>query len=160
MYNLEKILMYIHKSQEQELFYRRRRELQVFSWSNAILLATSGGILSSYRENPSNINTMLISLRFLITIFIICITFFSVKWQLYQRKRAAKHQQILSTLSQKLGCFDGNDPVFPKEWRDWGNRYTTLKEHLIFPSKISATLLLGFLALTCSWLDLLISLKQ
>ena len=151
------LLFHLHSSQEKELFYRRHRELQIFTWSNAILLTISAGLLSSYPNNSLDINIKLVSLRIVITFFVAGITFFSVKWQLYQRQRAARHQQVLSSLLTELGCFNGLESIFPQKWRNWGREYTSLKEHLRFQSKISATLFLGFLCLISCWLDLLVS---
>ena len=150
------MLRYMHASQEKELVYRRTRELQIFKWSNAILLSISGLLLSSYSQNKENAYNVLIYLRIIITFFIFSLTFFSIKWQLYQRQRAANHQKIVTNLAIKLGCFDGNNPIFPKKWKNWGHQYTTFREFINFPSKILATLFLALMAFLSCWLDLLV----
>lgn len=150
------LLTFIHASQEKQLSYRRKRELQIFAWSNAILLTISGLLLSSYSQEDHNISNKSTSLRILITIFVIVLTSFSIKWQLYQRKMAAKHQKIISNAATKMGCFDGTNPIFPEKWKSWGDNYTTFQEIIKTPSKISATLFMALIAVISSWLDLMI----
>lgn len=142
------LLIYLHQEQSNQLSYRRRRELQIFSWSNAILLAIAGASLTGVPKSFGYMSSQNVWSNIVILVAVLCLSIFSISWQLYQRQRAASHQKILANLAQLLGCFDGADSIFPQNWKNWGNRYTTFKEQISYPSKISATMLSGIIALT------------
>jgi hypothetical protein len=150
------LLKYLHQDQEDQLSYRRSREIQIFSWSNAIILAITGAMLAVSPEEVIFLAKREMVARVIVTFVIVGLTAFSVIWQMYQRKCASEHQKVLAKLADNLGCFTGDDSIFPKRWRDWGKRYTTFREQIRYPSKVSATVFSGTIALVSSWSYLLL----
>lgn len=146
------LLKYLHEEQRDQLAHRRSRELNIFNWSNAILLGLIGFILSF---DLSNYNLILLKYNFsqiIITSIVIGVSIFSIKWQIYQRRCAANHEKQISKLNRLLGCFDGDESLYPKKWKNWGEKNITLGQNLKYPSKLSATILSGIVALISLWI--------
>lgn len=147
-------LRHLQTKQREELQYRRSREFQIFTWSVTLLLAVIAAVLVKPPEVLSRGGT---ALRAVASIIVAGLTFYSLHWQLYQRKSAATHARVLAKMAEKLGAFDpaafgGPDSLYPDHWRDWGKHYLTFREQLSRPSKLSATLLVGAIALVSLWL--------
>ncbi len=157
-FNKPETLRYIHQVQHEELNYRRKRELQVFNWSAAILLAIIVWLL--VKSQDPQLHTIIQKLwgRFFASFIILGFTYFSVQWQLYYRRRVANHAKVLVKIASFFKCFeDGyyveDSSLLPHDWEKWGTNYLTFKEHLKTNSKISMTTLLGVCALVSLWLD-------
>ena len=141
------LLKYLHETTREELAYRRQRELHIFNWSNAILLAIAGTTSMVCPDNYSLFKAKAVTSIMIAAIIIWGLTYFSVKWQLYQRQQAAEQQKVLAKILQQLGYFDNADSVLPRSWKDWGKKDTKFVELIKKSSRISATLLSGSLAL-------------
>lgn len=150
------LLKYLHKEQRDELSYRRSREIHIFGWSNAILLAITGAMLVASPKEHSIFAEHMISARVIATILVLGLTIFSVVWQMYQCKCASMHKKVLANLTQRLGCFDGAAPLYPRKWKDWGQRYTKFSEQMCYPSKVSATFLSGIVTLVSLWIGFIL----
>jgi len=147
-------LRHLQTQQREELQYRRSREFQIFTWSVTLLLAIVTAVLV---KPPDFLATGGLALRTVASVVVVGLTFYSLSWQLYQRQSAAAHARVLATIAGKLGVFDsqafgGPEPLYPERWKRWGQRYITLREQLSRPSKMSATLAVGVVALVSLWL--------
>lgn len=147
-------LRHLQTQQREELQYRRSREFQIFTWSVSLLLAIIAAVLV---KPPGILARGGVVWRAVASIVVAGLTFYSLYWQLYQRQSSAAHARVLAKIAEKLGVFDpaafgGSGPLYPDHWRDWGKRYLSFREQLAQPSKISATLLVGIIAMVSLWL--------
>jgi hypothetical protein len=147
-------LRHLQTQQREELQYRRAREFQIFTWSVTLLLAVIAAVLV---KPPDVLAKSGVVLRVVASVIVVGLTFYSLYWQLYQRKSAAAHARVLAKIAGKLGvfdpaAFDGPEPLYPDHWRGWGERYLTFREQLSRPSKMSATFLVGIIAMVSLWL--------
>lgn len=152
------ILKHLQTQQRAELNYRRGREFQIFTWSTTILLAIIGSLFLKGKDSPIVIPTSSFIWRIIISIVIFGLTTYSILWQYHQRKASAAHSRVLAKIAGHLQCFNDSafgdtDSLYPKSWRGWGTKFVSIKEQLTRPSKISATFLLGILALITLWLQ-------
>jgi hypothetical protein len=143
-------LRYLEKQQHEELQYRRSREFQIFTWSATIQLTIIAAVLV---KPPDLLARGGWISRVGLSVIVLCLTSFSLVWQLQQRRLAAMHQQVLVRIVERLGAFDpkrlggaGSEALYPEEWRGWGTRHATLSEQFRVGSKISATLAIGGIA--------------
>lgn len=146
------ILKHLQTIQMAELNYRRNREFQIFTWSASILLAIIGALLIRAQGSSTLFTNRGAYWKIVASLVVTGLTFFSAKWQLDQRKFSVELQQVLARIRTKLGCFDANafggaETLYPTRWKDWGTRYLTLRTQATRASKISATILLGVVAL-------------
>lgn len=147
-------LRHLQTQQREELQYRRSREFQIFTWSATLLFAV---IAAALVKPPDILAKGGAAWRTVASVLVVVLTFYSLRWQLYQRQSTAAHARVLTRIAGKLGvfdpsAFDGPDALYPEEWKGWGSRYVTYREQLSRPSKMSATLLVGILALVSLWI--------
>lgn len=147
-------LRHLQTQQREELQYRRAREFQIFTWSVTLLLAVVAAV---WVKPPDLLAKGGVALRAIASIVVVGLTSYSLHWQLHQRKAAAAHARVLTKIAAKLGvfdpaAFDGPAPLYPDHWKSWGERYITFREQLSRPSKISATFLVGVIAMVSLWL--------
>jgi len=158
------ILKYVHQAQRGEMHYRREREYRIFTWSSSILLALIGALLitkqtesiiwKSYGTWGSVIASAAVSL----------IVVYSTAWHFRNNRFRGQNAQVISRIDRLLHCFDEDyfEPegaaLFPDAWADYGQRgykgsaLQRLRGRLFGANYISATVVLGVLALIMIWI--------
>lgn len=146
------LLLHMYQDQRDQLAFRRAREDAVFTWTATLLLAFVGAaLLVGADDRPALLRTP--GGVALASLSLALLTAFSVTWQLKQRRLMAEHQKRLVAIQEDLGCFSDDragEARFPEEWRGWGRTNVTLRERLLRPSKIAATVLIGALGIVAA----------
>jgi hypothetical protein len=81
-------LRHLEKMQRDELQYRRSREFQIFTWSATILLALIAAVAV---KPPDLLARGGSAVREVLSATVLGLTYFSLAWQLQQRRSAAAH---------------------------------------------------------------------
>lgn len=134
----------MYAAQAAEIEYRRKRENDVFTWSSSILIGFVGATALFTDEKASVLLQTPLGAALVSTIMAL-VTLFSVLWQFKQRKFLAANQQMLVEIEKALHFYDGQTR-YPEGWRAYGTRSSKVSDRVLKPSKILATLILGFIA--------------
>lgn len=145
------ILKHLHHQQWAELEYRRRREVQVFTWSATVLLAVAGGVLA--RDGSSVLPSHETSWRWAASVVVVTLTVFSARWQHHHRTAAAAHKRILVKIALELGAYTQgllarSDSLYPPGWLSWGKEVRPR-------GRVLATVLVAVAAVLSIWWDVL-----
>jgi len=156
------ILKFIHQDQRSEMQYRREREHRIFTWSGSILSALIGALLISKRTdiiwNPYGAWGNLIA-----SVAVLLIVIYSTLWHLRNNRFRGQNAQVISRIDRLLHCFDkgyfalDGATLFPDEWGNYGKskKVSALQKvsgRLFVANYVSATVLLGILAVVMIWL--------
>lgn len=158
--NRSALLDSAYVDQRAELSYRRAREGEVFLWSSAVLLAIIGALLVARPEHRALLRAGYFAGAGVASAVVLFISGASVLWQHKQRVHAALNQRVLARIADERGLFkpiDERPALFTTGWRDWGSRSVAFSAQLKEPSRILATLLLGFAALVSVVLAVVVS---
>jgi hypothetical protein len=154
------ILKHVQELQRHELMYRREREFRIFTWSSTILVALIGALLVVRQSETIVLQSYGIWGKVVATLAIVALVFFSVKWQNRQRSFARKNAKSIARMSKLLHCFEEgffdpkeNGALYPKEWANWGKDNSKMITRFFRANKITATTLLGILAVTMIWVS-------
>jgi hypothetical protein len=154
------LLKHMELIQRDELNQRRELEYKVFAWSSNILLALIGALLITKQSEGVVWLSYGIWGRVVASITIASLVVFSMQWQNKNRKWHQENGSVIQRIDCLLhyydkGYFDptGEVTIFPENWRT-GYTSTNLKivERLRSVNYISATALLGLLALIMIWI--------
>jgi len=138
--------------ERDELNYRRKREMQIFSGSAAILLAVMGAVFLPHDKDRTFIIAHGQSAQATAIIAILVIVVFSVAWQDREWRDANKHQKALTQIFTIFECFTPgkyglSDTLFLDSRKDWGTRHSSFAKRVFTFGKILATIALGLLAI-------------
>jgi hypothetical protein len=138
--------------ERDELNYRRKREMQIFSGSAAILLAVMGAVFLPHEKDRTFIIAHGQSAQTAAIIAIVVIVVFSVAWQDREWREANEHQQALTQIFTILECFTPgkfglSGTLFLESRKEWGKKHSSLPKRVFTFGKILATIALGFLAI-------------
>jgi len=158
------ILKFILQDQRGEMQYRREREYRIFTWSSSLLLALIGALLIT-KQSEAVIWRPYGSWGSLVaSAAVILIVMYTTTWHFRNNRFRGQNAQVISRIGWLLHCFDEGyfDPrgaaLFPGEWSAYGRREETASRprrvmgRLLGANYISATVLLGLLALIMIWL--------
>lgn len=142
-------LRHMYEAQCKELEFRRGRQNEAFRLGTAVFAAVIGATLFvSGGDQPLFERSYVASM--LVSVVLVGVIVFSLKWQMKQRRYAGENQKALVKIQLAMGYFDGR-AAFPEEWNEWGTRYQTLGSQLKQPSKELATLCLGIASILSVW---------
>jgi hypothetical protein len=156
------ILKFIHQDQRSEMQYRREREYRIFTWSGSVLSALIGALLITKQtdiiwRSYGGWGNLVAS----IAVFLIVI--YSTQWHLRNDRFRGQNAQVIARIDKLLHCFDKGyftsdaTTLFPDEWGDYGksrksSAFQRIRNRLLAANYISATVLLGILAVIMIWL--------
>lgn len=154
------VLKFIYLAQREELMYRRERGYKIFTWTSNILLLLIGVLLVT-RQSESIIWTAYgMWGRAIASVAILVIVAYSIRWQTENRLWHKQNTKILAGIDGILRFHDenyystaGNTTILPKERMGWGTETVNLKTQLFRVNYVSATALLGLLAILMIWLS-------
>ena len=153
------ILKHVHLTQWEEVKWRREQEFKIFTWSNTMLLALIGALLVTKQTETVIWETYGIGGRVVAALTVILLVIYSVKWQNRQRRLGYRNARVIVKISKCLNCFSegyfdlkDNSSLFPSEWASWGKLDISSPARILRANLISATTLLGILALIMIWL--------
>ena len=138
--------------ERDELNYRRKREMQIFSGSAAILIAVMGAVFLPHAKDQTFIIAHGQPAQTAAIISIIVIVIFSVIWQDREWCDANQHQQALTQIFTILGCFTPgkfglSERLFAESRDQWGKKHSSIVKRVFTPGKMLATIALGLLAI-------------
>jgi len=153
------LLKHMEKIQRDELNYRRDREHKIFTWSSNILLILIGALLIT---KPSE-SVVWLAYGFwgkvVTSVVVILLVVFSMQWQSRNRRWHAENGGVIQRIDYLLhyyedGYFDpvGEITIFPGNW--WTDYHTgdiRIIKRLWSVNYVSATAVLGLLALAMIW---------
>jgi hypothetical protein len=151
------ILKHVKENQCGEVQYRREREYRIFTWSSNILLALIGALLIT--RQPEGVVWKAYGGwgNVVASAAVVLVVAYSTAWQLRNNKFRGQNAQVISRVDKTLHCFEVGyfDPeggaLYPDEWLDYGEKQPTLLSRLFGVNYVSATFLLGILALIMIW---------
>ena len=151
------ILKHVKENQCDEVHYRREREYRIFTWSSNILLALIGALLIT--RQPEGVVWKAYGGwgNVVASAAVVLVVAYSTAWQRRNNKFRGRNAQVISRVDKALHCFERGyfDPeggaLCPDEWSDYGEKRPTLRGWLFGVNYVSATFLLGILALIMIW---------
>ena len=157
------ILKFIHQDQRSEMEYRREREHRIFTWSSNILLALIGALLITKQTETLVWKSYGSWGNVIASTAVVLIVVYATRWHARNDRFRGQNAQVVSRIDTLLHCFDkgyfGADDaaLFPEEWIPYGRSKgkSALGRNmgrLLGANYISATSLLGILALIMIWL--------
>ena len=152
------ILKHIHQVQRDEVLFRREREYRVFIWSSTILWALIGALLITKPTESVVWESYGYWGKAVASVAVVVLVVYSVKWQFRNSKLGGQNARVIAHINKLLHCiYEGyfepeeNSALFPREWADYGRREISLRTRLFAANYVSATALLGILALIMTW---------
>jgi hypothetical protein len=146
------LLLRMYEAQIEQLSYRRARENEVFTWSSTILVGfIAAALLFTSKSEVVLLKTWAGAI--LAAIMMTAVTVFSVLWQLKQRYFLSETQRVIVSMQRALGFFAQQRFEVPKHWQEWGTKNVAFGERIRTPSKVTATIFLGTLAVMAALLS-------
>lgn len=151
------ILKYIKQDQRGEMQYRRERTYRIFTWSSNILLALIGALLITRQPEDLVWKAYGGWGKVVASAAVVLVVVYSTAWHRRNDRYRGQNAQVLSRIDKAFHCFEEGyfDPeggaLFPDEWSDYGQKMPTLRRRLSGANYVSATFLLGVLALIMIW---------
>lgn len=155
------LLKHLHLVIRDELSDLRNRQIRIFTWSSYILLFVLGALLLI---DPSKIpvwaNHGIVGKAVAsVTLFVVVV--FSIIWQQRTRRFQEEVFETHSRIEYLLHCFEKgyfehlDDSLYPERWgapKDFRKRVSFWRR-LFGANYVSATFLLGILAIVMVWLS-------
>lgn len=156
------LLKFIHQDQRSEMEYRREREYRIFTWSSSILSALIAALLIT-KQTDFVWRSYGTWGNLIASIAVLLIVVYSTQWHLRNNRFRGQNAQVISRISKLLHGFDkgyftsDGTALFPDEWTSYGkskkgSNFLKIRDRLLGANYISATVLLGILAVIMIWL--------
>jgi hypothetical protein len=151
------ILKFIHEHQQAEMGYRREREYRIFTWSSNILLALIGALLITKQPDTILWRQYGVWGNIVASAAVVFIFVYSAMWQVRNSKFRKGNAAVLSHIDRLFHSFDPGyfDPdgsaIYPEGWSGVWKRGPTLRDRLLGMNYVSATIVIGLLALAMIW---------
>ena len=156
------VLKFIHEEQRSEIQYRREREYRIFTWSSSLLSALIAALLIT-KQTDLVWRTYGIWGNAVASLAVLLIVIYSTRWLARNERFRGQNAQVISRIDHLLHCFEkgyftGDDtPLFPASWGGYGDSAQQpasrrAPRRLFAANYISATVLLGILAVIMIWL--------
>jgi ABC-type transport system involved in Fe-S cluster assembly fused permease/ATPase subunit len=153
------LLKHMELIQRAELNQRREREYKIFTWSSNILLALIGALLIARQSQG------IVWLQYgfwgkvTASITVVLLVIFSVQWQNKNRRWHIENGGTIQRIDYLLhyyekGHFDpeGEVTIFLERWREgYSMEDLRIVKRLTSVNYVSATAILGFLAIVMIW---------
>lgn len=157
------LLLYMENAQRQEIRQRDARQQEIFKWTNSILIAIMGALLVTKQSEALIWGAYGLTGKLMASLIIIYLTYFSIRWQIRNRKYDSENGAVIQRIDYLLHFYDKDyfDPdakisILPERWL---KEYPRPKEKVTFLSRIktfnitSATLIFGCLTLLMLWIQ-------
>lgn len=153
------LLLHLNSQIKEEVNFLRDRQDKIFSWTSGILMALIGALLIvEPSKNP--IWASQFGSKLVVSIALIAFVMFSVIWQQRTRRWQGENGQVILKMEQIMHCFDKGyfDPtgemiLFPVRWNKPPEAEIPKFTKRVFAANyVSATILLGILAVLMVWL--------
>lgn len=151
------ILKFTHQDQRGEMEYRRQREYRIFTWSSNILLALIGALLITKQPDTLVWKSYGGWGNVVASAAVVLIVAYSTVWQLRNTRLRGQNAQVIGRIDAILHCFEEGyfdsegAALFPHHWGNYGRKRPTLRSRIFAANYVSATFLLGVLALIMIW---------
>ena len=151
------LLKFIHKDQRGEMEFRREREHRIFMWSSSLLVALIGTLLITKQTENIVWKTYGIWGNLIASLAVFLVVIFSIIWQRRNNKLRGRNATVVSRINKIFHCFDvgyftnDDEMLFPKDWQI-GRKTETFFSRFFFANYVTATFLLGVLAIIMIWL--------
>ena len=151
------ILKFIHQYQRGEIHYRREREYRIFTWSSNILLVLIGALLITKQTETLVWKPYGGWGNAVASAAVILVVAYSMMWQFRNSKLRGYNARVTSRIGELLHCFDQGyfgseaEALYPDHWGNYGQTGVKLHRRLLAVNYVSATFLLGILALIMIW---------
>lgn len=155
------LLKHLHLVIRDELNDLRNRQIRIFTWSSYILFLFLGGLLII---DPSRLpvweNHGVLGKSITTTTLLVVIVF-ALQWQQRTRKFQEEVFETHSRIEHLLHCFEDGyysplkESLYPKRWgepKDFQKR-TNFWRRIIGVNYVSATIILGILAIAMIWIS-------
>jgi hypothetical protein len=155
------LLKHLHLVIRDELSDLRSRQIRIFTWSSYILLFVLGGLLII---DPSKFPVWAhhgIFGKYIASATLLVVIIFSISWQQRTRKFQEEVFETHNRIEHLLHCFEKgyfetlNDSLYPERWgapKDFRKRVSFWRR-IFGVNYVSATVLLGILAIAMVWLS-------
>lgn len=151
-------LRYFHKRARDEIDYLRTRQDRIFTWSSGILVALIGILVVIDPSRSPAWSSLGIWGKAIASITLAVLVSFSVYWQQRNRWFHDKNRQVSTRIEILFHCFDegyfapsDQQTLFPKQWMEQDEEQLKLKKRILRVNYVSATVLLGILAIAMVW---------
>lgn len=152
------VLKFLYSAQRDELMYRRERGYKIFTWTSNIFLLLIGALLIAKPSESAIWASYGLLGKAITSITIFVIMAYSIRWQTENRLWHKQNTKILAGIDNILWFHDqqyystsGNPTVLPKERMGWGSETINLRTLLFSVNYVSATTLIGILAILMIW---------
>ena len=162
--NSEKInlLMHLHLVTRDELNSLRHRQTNIFNWSSYVFIFVIGGLaVVDQSRVPLWANGGLFG-KIIASLTLFFMVIFSIQWQQRTRGYQEEVSETLNKIEKSLHCFDkgyfdakSNNTLYPERWGKPKNYHKRVNfwKRVFRVNYISATVLLGVLAIAMIWLS-------
>jgi hypothetical protein len=152
------LLLHLHKHVKEEVDFLRKRQDQIFNWTSGILMGLIGALLIIEPSKHPVWGAQLGSKLVVSAALLVFITF-SVVWQQRTRRWHGENGQVILKMEQLMHCYDegyfdpaGETVLFPSRWNKPPEaEIPGFKKRLFAANYVSATILIGMLAIAMVW---------
>ncbi len=156
------ILKHFHIKAREGINFHRDRQDKVFMWASNIFLLVIGALLIIDQSKSLVWSGQGVLGKSVASVTIFVLIVFSIRWQQRNRKWQEESVEVLEKIETLLHCFDkgyfgtpDDVTLFPERWakpRD-AHKRLNLKKRIFRVNYVSATILLGLLAIAMIWLS-------
>jgi hypothetical protein len=154
------LLKHLYKRARDEIDFLRKRQDRIFTWSSSILVALIGALLIiDPSKNPAWSSQGHWG-KLVASIAVLVFVAFSIRWQQRNRQWHRENAEVATRIEHLFHCFEEGyfdpsreEPLFPERWKQRGKRELKLKKRILSVNYVSATALLGVLAIVMIWLN-------
>jgi hypothetical protein len=153
------VLKHLHLVICDEIAHMRERQDKIFTWTSSILLLIIGAsLVLDQSKVPVWANQGILGGAFA-SATIVLIVVFSTSWQQKYRHNQDHADFTQQKIEKQLGCFEiggyGLEPgkmLYPDDWENKsGEPHDTKMKRAFQPNYVTATILLGVLAIALIW---------
>ena len=153
------VLKFLYQDRISEVKFLREREEKIFAWSSNIFMALIGALLI-IEPSKTPIWVFTVQSKFIASLAIVFLIFFSVQWQQRTRRWHNENGLAIQEIQRLLNCYEKGyfDPLnkdfvlFPLRWiNSEGKKPRTFLQRIFAANFVSATVILGLLAVAMVW---------
>ena len=153
------LLKHLHKRALNEINSLRKRQDRIFVWSSSVFMALIGVLLIVEPSKSPVWSSQGIWGKLVASIAVIAFVVFSTSWQQRNRQWHGENAKVATRIEHLLHCFEegyfarSETSLFPERWKKRGERDLGLTKRIFAVNYVSATILLGVLALAMIWVN-------
>ena len=152
------LLKYLHEKARQEIDFLRERQDRIFTWSSNVLMALIGALLIVDPSSTPGWSSNTVG-KSIASLAVLTFVILSVQWQQRNRIFTGESAQVAQNAERLLHCYDkgyfdpkGEITLYPERWKQSDKKPPSLMKRIFRANYVSATILLGVLAIAMIWL--------